>query len=221
MSDYHGRERGHRPPWRGRTRVLVLTAAAGLALLATACSASTSTSGPGGSTSGGPAASTGTSASAGTSGGTGGQGNFPSAAGYSSCMRSHGVPEYPGPDSSGNLPKIDSSAQVGVSAPVFAKAQTSCQSLWPYQALNQGQLQQELTEAVKFAACMRSHGVPNWPDPTTNSASGRVEFVISTSKDGFNVNSQQIADKASVCEKGVPASMLPGSPTGVEVSQTS
>ena len=50
---------------------------------------------------------------------------------------------------------------------------------------------------------MRSHGVPNFPDPT--SSDGRVEFVISVSRDGFDPHSPQILAKAHECQYVLPA----------------
>lgn len=135
-------------------------------------------------------------------------------------MRSHGVPDYPDPDGSGQLPKITPAdeAQLGISQSRFNAAQTACQHLWPYQGPTQAQEQQELTDALRFARCMRAHGVPGFPDPTTNSDSGRVEFVISSSQDGFDPQSPQILAKVRVCERMLPAYALPGSPDGVEVT---
>jgi hypothetical protein len=46
---------------------------------------------------------------------------------------------------------------------------------------------------------MRSHSVPNWPDPTTDSQR-RPGFVIGISKDGFDPHSPQIRTKADECE---------------------
>ena len=156
-------------------------ATAALALLTAACSASGSPISPGSSN----------GARSGAS---------PSAVGYSACMRSHGVPNYPDPDSSGNLPKPDAH-QFGVSSSQLQTAQQACQHLLPnsgeaisaesvqecMQADNCPQLlvQQVLNEERRFAGCMRSHGVANWPDPTIDSQ-GRPVFAISISKDGFN-----------------------------------
>lgn len=135
-------------------------------------------------------------------------------------MRSHGVPNYPDPDSSGQLPKITPANEqpLGVSFSRFSAAQKACEALWPYQAPSQTQQRLEVADALKFARCMRSHGVPNWPDPTTDPDSGRVEFVISRSKDGIDLNSPQVIARARSCEHGLPASMLPGNPDGVEVT---
>ncbi|HUC57048.1 MAG TPA: hypothetical protein VMA95_06580 [Streptosporangiaceae bacterium] len=154
--------------------------------------------------------------------GGGSSGTDGSAVRYVSCMRSHGVPEYPEASSSGQLPKITPSneSQLGVSQTRFNAAQSACQKLWPYQRLTVAQQRVELADAVKFARCMRSRGVPGFPDPTTDPDSGRVEFVISKSKDGFDINSPQILAKVRICERGLPASILPGSPDGVEVRTT-
>jgi hypothetical protein len=139
-------------------------------------------------------------------------------------MRSHGVPDYPYPNSSGQLPKITpaNEAQLGVSDARFETARVACQALWPYQGPTQVQQRQELAGALKFARCMRSHGVPNWPDPKTDPDSGFVEFVISTSQVGFDPRSPspQILAKAHVCERGLPAFMLPNSPNGVRVTES-
>jgi hypothetical protein len=134
-------------------------AAAVLALLAAACSASPSSSGAG-------------------SPGAGDSSSSPSAVAYSHCMRSHGVPNYPDP-SNGQLPKGGAQA-FGVSSSVFSAAQSACQNLLPDAGSFQEQasqctlagdcppavVQQMMTTDRKFAQCMRSHGVPNWPDPT-------------------------------------------------------
>ena len=122
---------------------------------------------------------------------------------YTQCMRSHGVPDYPGPDSSGQMPKITSGQQVGVSDSRLTAAQGACQDLWPYQAPTQAQQRQELADDLKFAQCMRSHGLPNFPDPTNSD--GRVEFVISVSRDGFDPHSPQILAKAHACQYVLPA----------------
>jgi hypothetical protein len=94
-------------------------------------------------------------------------------------MRANGVPKYPDPASGGQLPK--GSAQVyGVSDSQYQAAQRTCQHLLPtggsfdeqaHECIQAGDcppalVQQMLTADRKFAQCMRSHGVPNWPDPT-------------------------------------------------------
>jgi hypothetical protein len=181
MNNCPGRGRGPGEPWPRRARAAtVITVMAAAALLAAACS-----TGSGGAPN------------------AGGSANSPSAVGYSRCMRSHGVPAYPDPDSSGQIPKITSGQQVGVSDSRLNAAQGACQDLWPYQPPTQAQQGQQLADDLKFAQCMRSHGVPNFPDPTTGPDG--PGFVISISKDGFDPHSPQIIAKAHECQHVLPA----------------
>ncbi len=204
MNNWPGRSRGARPrrrrrrPARAAVAITVMTTAGLLA----ACSSS-----PASARSGHSASAANTGASAITA----------SAVRYAACIRSHGVPEYPDPNSAGQLPKITpaNEAQLGVSDSRFQQAQAACQPLWPYQGPTEAQQQQELTYALTFARCMRSHGVPNWPDPTTES--GHVQFVISGSS-GIDLSSTQLLAKARGCEHGLPTWALPPSPDGVEVT---
>jgi hypothetical protein len=142
---------------------------AALALLA-ACSGSPSSAGSGGSSNAGASASS------------------PSAVAYSQCMRSHGVPDFPDPPSSGEVPK-GSAQEFGVSSSRYQAAQTACQNLYPNSGGSiqecemtgdcpQAVVQQALNVMRKYARCMRAHGVPNWPDPTTDSE-GRPFFDVS------------------------------------------
>jgi hypothetical protein len=117
-------------------------------------------------------------------------------------MHSHGVPDFPDPDSSGQISK-EAILQLKDSASRLQAAQTACQALWPYQAPTQAQQRQQLADDLKFAQCMRSHGLPDFPDPTNSD--GRVEFVISVSRDGFDPHSPQILAKAHACEHVLPA----------------
>ena len=73
-------------------------------------------------------------------------------------------------------------------------------------------VQQVLNEERRFAGCMRSHGVPNWPDPTIDSQ-GRPVFAISISNDGFNPYSAQIWAMGNQCSHLMPD--LPGLPAAV------
>jgi hypothetical protein len=99
---------------------------------------------------------------------------------FSACMRSHGVTKFPDPGSNGQLPKV-SLPQLGVNSARFQAADTACEDLRPAggsltQEANCLQLgncpaakvEQIRTAELRYARCMRSHGVPNWPDPTLN-----------------------------------------------------
>jgi hypothetical protein len=84
---------------------------------------------------------------------------------FSRCMRSHAVPAYPDPGSGGLLPK-ETPQQLGVSPTTFQSAQRACIHLVP----NGGrpsptQVQQYRSVMLRYARCMRTHGVSNMPDP--------------------------------------------------------
>jgi len=187
------------------TKRRLAVAAALVALLAAACSGTGSSTRPGAPGAGGPATAA-------------------SAVGYSRCMRSHGVPRFPDPDAGGALPKADP-RQLGVSSSQLHAARHACLHLLPItgQVIDAGSIeqcfmaddcppalvQQMLTEERRFALCMRSHGIPNWPDPITDSQ-GRPVFAISVSKDGFNPYSRPIWAKGNECSHLMPG--LTGAP---------
>ena len=138
----------------------------------------------------------------------------PSAVAYSACMRSHDIPNYPDPDANGQLPKGDAQ-HLGISSSQLQAAQHACRPLLPsggsfrrrtQQCLLAGDcpqavVQQILTVQRRYARCMRSHGVPNFPDPTIDSQ-GRPFFDVS--KTGMTRSSTRSASFTSsdgVCER--------------------
>lgn len=176
-------------------RAGILAAATGLALL-TACGGSTSSSG------------TSSSGSASSAGGT----SSTSAGGASStyvsdklslarCLRSHGVPNYPDPNAAGEEPP--GSKQL-ISTPQGQAAVGAC-TYWSSRIHNDVAAQNQVVqvEYVRFAECMRTHGLPEFPDPSY--AEGRLEFVLSASQDGFDPHSPQVLAKARACEHVLPA----------------
>ena len=184
-----------RRPWPATARTAAaIVATVVLALLAAACGGSPSSAGSGGS----PAA--------------GGSATSPSALAYSVCMRSQGVPNYPDPDSSGQLPKTDAQL-LGVSTSRYRAAQQACRHLLPAGGSLQQQeaqcmltsdcppalVQQMLAADRKLARCMRSHGVPNFPDPTIDTGAHRGVPFFDLSKEGIDDHSPQIGPKMAEC----------------------
>jgi len=165
-------------------RAGVLGVAVGLALLTAACSGGTSSAGNASST------------------GTGGalSAYVSDKLGLARCLRAHGVPDYPDPNAAGQEPPR--SKQL-ISAPQGRAAVSAC-SYWGSRIHNDvaAQNQAVLAEYVRFAQCMRSHGLPDFPDPVY--AEGRVEFVLSASQDGFDPHSPQVLAKAGECESVLP-----------------
>jgi hypothetical protein len=91
--------------------------------------------------------------------------------GFAACMRSHGLADYPDPLVSGS----DDQVQVRISpgsldpkSPAFRSADRACRHLLPNggaPAGTGGNSAQQQAHGVLFADCMRSHGVPGFPDP--------------------------------------------------------
>jgi hypothetical protein len=159
------RPRRARPP-AARTAAAVIAAAA-LVLLAAACSTSPSSSGSGGSTNAGGSASSGSTNS--------------QLVAFSHCMRSHGVPSFPDPQPGATNAKFLSAQQLRVSSSQYQSAENACQPLLPAGIDDQfppAEVQLLLPGMREFSQCMRSHGVPNWPDPTVDSE-GRPDFPLS------------------------------------------
>jgi hypothetical protein len=151
-------------PWmasavRGRVRRtgLLAVALAGAGVLAAGCS-----SGPGGPGVAGASASASPSASAAASG-TG------KALEYAACMRSHGVPKFPDPTVQNGAVGFDITAADGIdpSSPQYQAALQACSSLRGGGTSNSGS-SGNLAKELKFAQCMRTHGVPGFPDPNKN-----------------------------------------------------
>jgi hypothetical protein len=132
---------------------------------------------------------------------------------FASCMRSHGVPNFPDPTSSGGIPKpAVVSAFQAVSTSQGDAAQHACNHLVPAGGLS-GQPVQTITpqdrqDYLNAAACMRSHGFSSFPDPTFQNNDAQVN-VPST----IDQNSSQFTTAATMCTKLIPAG-LPGTHRG-------
>ncbi len=95
---------------------------------------------------------------------------------FARCMRSHGVSNFPDPSARGGI-DIGGTG-LNPQSPAFQSARRACESLLP----NGGPKPQALTAAQKqaalaFAQCMRTHGEPDFPDPTTTPPSGATPVL--------------------------------------------
>jgi hypothetical protein len=101
-------------------------------------------------------------------------------------MRSHGVTNYPDPSSNGQPQSIK---HVDPSSPTFLRGYKACQKYLPSGEVGPpAPTAAQLSSALAFAQCMRSHGFPQFPDPLTTYGPGftlgRGEYFpdISTSE---------------------------------------
>ncbi|MES1248371.1 MAG: hypothetical protein ABUS54_11950 [Actinomycetota bacterium] len=91
---------------------------------------------------------------------------------FSACMRSNGVAAFPDPDSSGVIPK-ESLSQLRVSSVRFHAATSACAHLLPNggRPPDASALERVKAQGLRFAQCVRRHGIPAFPDPD---GSGRI-----------------------------------------------
>jgi hypothetical protein len=133
---------------------------------------------------------------------------------YSSCMRSHGVPNFPDPDGSGGIPKQGViNAEGAVSSSQATLAQNGCAHLLPTGGSLSGHARQTVTVQdqqyyLNAVACMRAHGIANFPDPVFSG--GGVSF---TQPPGIDTSSTQFVQANQICRRLIPAG-LPDSGSG-------
>lgn len=151
------------------TRAAVATAlAAGIALLATAC---------GGASQSGPSTTSSQS------------GHATGALAFARCMRAHGVPTFPDPDSQGSFPPF----HTGVSKEVSSTADRACKHLASSGGVaTPKQEEQKLVFGVHVARCLRAHGYPSFPDPTRLGSQSLPA--------GIDTNSPQFQSAETACE---------------------
>lgn len=129
-------------------------------------------------------------------------------------MRSHGVPKFPDPSGKGGIPKEEViQADNAVSGSQVQAAQNACKDLLPAGGSLSGRATQTVTgqqqvDYLKAAACMRSHGITDFPDPTFSH--GQVHFRLPARID---IHAHRFTQARQTCQKLIPAG-LPYSGSG-------
>jgi hypothetical protein len=117
---------------------------------------------------------------------------------FSACMRSHGVPGFPDPSTGSNgQVQIQASPGSGLdpNSPAYQAAMRSCQSLLPVGKAAGGSVSPAVrAQYLRYAACMRSHGEPSFPDPTFSGNS-----VNLNPGPGIDPNSPQYQSASRAC----------------------
>jgi hypothetical protein len=124
---------------------------------------------------------------------------------YAQCMRAHGEPGYPDPQANGGF--LINGKQAHLNGALMNSANKACQHLLPKSApMTAAQQRQATVQALRYVACMRTHGIPDMPDPTVN-AQG-IEFRIGGPKGSGPPPGSPVVGKAMrACQK-----LLPGGP---------
>jgi hypothetical protein len=133
-------------------RVLLLVAAAAVVpVILTACSSGSPSSGAVSSAQGGAGSASGTDQSG--------------IAQFAQCMRQNGVTDFPDPQNGHFVMGGDVQ-----SSPHFNSAIQACQHLLGPGGISGGSNSGAQSARLAFAHCMQTHGVPSFPDPSSNGA---------------------------------------------------
>jgi hypothetical protein len=123
---------------------------------------------------------------------------------FARCMRSERVPNWPDPNSSGVFDKAKLTPEkLGASSARVQAAQNACDHLLPSggSGPNLARLRQERAQGLQFSRCVRSHGVPNFPDPASG---GRIPDPATV---GINQGSPKFEAANRACGKYRPPYM--------------
>ena len=88
---------------------------------------------------------------------------------FSRCMRAHGITAFPDPNSQGGI-ALNAGPGTGIDpkSPQFKAAYRACRSLLPpRRPLSPAQQAAAKAQGLKFAQCMRAHGISDFPDPNS------------------------------------------------------
>jgi hypothetical protein len=117
---------------------------------------------------------------------------------FAHCMRSHGVPGFPDPDSAGVIPKRQIEG-LGLSASQMRAAESPCVHLLPNGGLGPQQTPQQtrtrVADALAFARCVRARGFPSFPDPTNQ---GQLTPQMVTAA-GIDLHQRKLLDAGLAC----------------------
>lgn len=115
---------------------------------------------------------------------------------FAACMRSHGVSDLPDPTTA--PASFKHALGQSSSSPAFKPAESACQHFLP----NGGQVNQspartqaQTAALLAFARCLRSHGFPNFPDPTS---SGQLSHQMLASA-GIDLQQPALLHAADTC----------------------
>jgi hypothetical protein len=98
---------------------------------------------------------------------------------FAQCIRAHGVSDFPDPTD-----KNADAYGISVTPAVWTKAVDACKALKPPGALSAKRTPKQLSAEVKFAQCVRDHGVKDFPDPVNGEPLVNTYKIPSSNKPG-------------------------------------
>jgi hypothetical protein len=123
---------------------------------------------------------------------------------FTQCMRLHGEPGYPDPTMEpGNAVafKITPGDGINARSGQYRLAHEACAKLLTGRTgLPPGLAEKASSAMLRYATCMRSHGVDNFPDPVTNGKG--ISFPAVS---GVDPHSRQFQSAQQACGQFLPA----------------
>jgi hypothetical protein len=98
---------------------------------------------------------------------------------FAECIRAHGVSDFPDPDA-----KNEFQYGVSVSPAVWKQATTACKDLQPPGTLSSKRTPKQQSASLRFAQCVRDHGVKDFPDPVNGEPLIDTNKIPSSNKPG-------------------------------------
>src|SRR4051794_904427 len=98
---------------------------------------------------------------------------------FAECIRAHGVSDFPDPDA-----KNDLQYGVSVTPAVWKQATTACKDLQPPGTLSSKRTPKQQSAGLRFAQCVREHGVKDFPDPVNGEPLIDTYKIPSSNKPG-------------------------------------
>jgi hypothetical protein len=122
---------------------------------------------------------------------------------FSACMRDNGVSEFPDPDASGDL-TIDgvvNGSSLDTDSPAWREALAACRDLQPSGFTGGKRSTAQQSAALRFAQCIRDHGVKDFPDPAEGEPLVNTNLIPSSATSAgmsaLNAAMQTCADLAA------------------------
>jgi len=116
---------------------------------------------------------------------------------FSACMRKHGITNFPDPDGNGVV-SIHSGMGIDPGSPAFQSARDACDKLLPNGGQpTPAQIAQRQKEMLAFSACMRAHGIKDFPDPSNGGLRVSVQ-------PGGDPNNPTFQKAQQACRKDLP-----------------
>jgi hypothetical protein len=126
-------------------------------------------------------------------------------------MRANGVPNFPDPSEGPDGGGVGFPGGLGISSngslivngtviagPAIANAQTACRVYLPPSGPPPTLPESKKLQLLAYSRCMRSHGVPNLPDPVFSAGGGGGGFKVEAGP-GLNQASPAIQQAAKAC----------------------